>query len=145
MQDIENILIDAANEHKIVAPAEAWPFIADALHKRRKRKFAWVFLAFFAILCIVVSNLFLLSNKKDTKNITPHTIISTQNSSTKNTIVSNKNADDTEETQINTLLTKKENAINIKEPTKNEHKTNEVITPSPDYNIKNHKSRNVVN
>ena len=63
MQDLEKILTEAALEQKINAPTEAWPFIADALHKRKKRKPVWYFLFVFILLIgtIIIYN---ISNPK---------------------------------------------------------------------------------
>jgi hypothetical protein len=68
MQNIENILIQSANEQKIIAPSDAWPFIADALRKRKRRRMIWFFLSFFICLLISTGALFLHNNKNQIKN-----------------------------------------------------------------------------
>lgn len=67
MQDIDNILLNALDGQKIQAPTDAWPFIAHALHKRKRRRIAWFFLAFLMLLIVSTGSLLLYNFKTDRK------------------------------------------------------------------------------
>jgi hypothetical protein len=68
MENIENILTKAAEEHKIPAPTEAWPFIADALRKRKKRRAVWLFLSILGLLMMSGGSYILYNNKEKKAN-----------------------------------------------------------------------------
>jgi hypothetical protein len=68
MQDFNEILINATNEHKIPAPTDAWPFIADALRKRKKRRAAWFFLSFLVMLLLGIGTTFFYNNSNTNKS-----------------------------------------------------------------------------
>ncbi len=102
MQDIDNILLDAMNEHKIQAPTDAWPFIANALQKRKKRRIAWIFLTVFVVLLISAGSLCLYNGDFETKKETAKTVSFADN---RNSI--NKNEKNREEEKVNEKITQK--------------------------------------
>jgi hypothetical protein len=60
-KEIDIELQKAADSFSIDAPEAAWPFIANALHKKRKRRFLWLF---FPLMIIVAGSLLLKYNSK---------------------------------------------------------------------------------
>jgi hypothetical protein len=123
MQDIENILTNAANEHRVTAPTEAWPFIADALHKRKKRRAAWLFLALFVVVFIATSSLYFYSEKGNKNNIDKSSL-SKKINNTKETI--SQVEDDIEKYHItdSALATSNLNIKNSTNPTEKNELTN---------------------
>jgi hypothetical protein len=146
MPDLENILIEAVNEHKIPAPTNSWSFISDALRKKRKRRAAWFFVVFFGILCIIAGNFFLLNNESTTKsNISKrYAPTSIGNGKAQNNIepvINNDKNKNNKETKIDTFLRKSDVANNPQIDSIKEEIVTAIITPSVEDGIKCYKVR----
>lgn len=89
MQDLENILTNAASDHRMAAPAEAWLFIADALRKRKKRRAAWLFLSLFALIFIGASSSYFYF-KKENKNSIQNTVLANNKNDIGNSVPINE-------------------------------------------------------
>lgn len=107
MQDFNEILINATNMQKKPAPTEAWPFIAEALRKRKKRRIMWFFLSFLIMVLLGVGTFFFKNNGKADK------IIAKNNTSNKKNNLNN--IDDFNEKESTQNLSK----INIDTVNKN--------------------------
>jgi hypothetical protein len=64
-EEIDITLQKAASDYKMNAPTDAWPFIADALHQKKKRRFLWLL---FPIILMVTGSI-LLNYKSDGSKI----------------------------------------------------------------------------
>ncbi len=91
MQEIEKILQDAANEQKVIAPAEAWPHIAEVLRKRKRRKVVLLFSSFFIAVFLCSSVYYLYNIRKSNIVIAKDASLNIENKQ-KNDII---NIDDT--------------------------------------------------
>ncbi len=83
MQDINEIITEAFNKQKITVPSDAWPFIAEALRKRKKRRTVWFILSFLTIFLLSTTAILFNKNSKIEKMVVTDNISSTDNNLTK--------------------------------------------------------------
>ncbi len=148
-KEIDIELQKAASTFKMEVPNDAWPFIADALHQKKKRRFLWLWFLLLLI-GIAAAGLYLINTGQNKKGISDKELAKNIIVDNKKDVTNNKELLDNKTSNTNNIESKEikviidENNINKQENkivnkqniAKNELRENNKYTIKEIYEIK---------